>query len=54
MRKLALSRETIRQLDEQDLRQIQGGEFTVGGACNHTKSCYTLMACPTTKTKDCY
>ncbi len=46
MKKIALNKETVRQLETQDLILVQGG---VSGNvnCHISRSCYTRIACHT-------
>ena len=47
MKKLALNKETVRQLDDGVLRQVQAGGPTERGNCQITFSCLTVQGCRT-------
>lgn len=47
MKKLALNKETIRQLGDEALVKVQGGGISDGPKCDLSKSCLTRMGCRT-------
>ncbi|HEX4494466.1 MAG TPA: hypothetical protein VIE43_02250 [Thermoanaerobaculia bacterium] len=51
--KIRLSRETLLQLDSEQLGQPRGGVVTVGRACEPTSQCGTTTQCSITACGHC-
>ena len=47
MKKLTLSKETVRVLGEETLARVQGGAVSDGPNCIISKSCVSRMGCKT-------